>query len=77
MLYESGWSKGKREDIDRMIRNVEIVKEEIFQKQDDGRLLLCINADAIVFGIVVESREHFQREVLKQTRAALEGELDE
>lgn len=76
-LYASEWSEGKRGDIDLIIHDVEIAKGAIYPKHNDGRLQLCASADAILFGIVIESRENFQREVVKQTRRMLEGTTDE
>jgi len=60
-LYESEWGKGVREDIDALVRAVEVHKGEIFRKTDDGRLWSCRDADRILGSIAVTSRIVRQR----------------
>jgi len=55
-LYESEWAKPRREDLDMLIREVEIETGEKFRRQEDGRLWSCADADRILGAIAVTSR---------------------
>ena len=63
-LYETEWGKERREDIDGMIRAVEVHLGEIFRKTDDGRLWVCKDGDRILGSIAVTSRIIKQRATL-------------
>jgi hypothetical protein len=65
-LYESAWGKDRREDIDGMIRAVEMHTGEMFRKTDDGRLWSCRDADRILGSIAVTSRIVYQRTMLSR-----------
>jgi len=64
-LYESEWGKERRDDVDKMIRAVEVQAEEIFRKELDGRLWSCADADRIMGAISVTSRIATQRAMLQ------------
>lgn len=63
-LYESEWGKEHREDIETLVRAVEVYKGEMFKKTDDGRLLDCRDADHVLGSIAVTSRIARQRAML-------------
>jgi len=55
-LYESEWGKGRREDLDKMILDVQRAKGRIFQRAKGNKLWSCKDADVILGAIVMTSR---------------------
>ena len=60
-LYESVWGKKRREDLDEMIKDVEVAIDENFQRGDDDRLWACKDADRILGSIALTSRMFIMR----------------
>lgn len=67
-LYETDWGKERREDIDRMIVDVEAEVGREFKRAEDGRLLDCQDANRIVASVAVTSRVFNTRSMLQRVQ---------
>jgi hypothetical protein len=76
-LYESEWGKKRREDIDQMIRDVELSTEQIFQRAKGGLLWSCKDADRILGSIALTSRMFLYRGALTRRTKTSEVQDDD
>lgn len=65
-LYDSNWAKDRREDLDALIEDTETEMEELFARDDSGKMTRGSDGDRIMGAIVYLSR-------MMQMRGALEA----
>lgn len=66
LLYKSRWADDNVQPIADLIQAVEGRMGKVFERDEDRKLVYCIDADRIMFAIVATNRAFFMRDRMEK-----------